>query len=111
MIACVDLDGTVSVDPDFYRGELRGLMDKGWQVHVLTGNPTAHHELAQLGMVKGRDFSHIAIVPRKHIAKFKVAYMRQVGATHLIDNRRKNAKAAVKAGFTAHHHMAPEKKD
>ena len=110
MIVVCDLDGTVSADPEFYRSELRGLMDRGHQVHILTGNPQAQHELAQLGMVKGRDFTHVATVPRKGISHFKTEYMRRVGATHMIDNRRKNVKAAQKAGFTAHHHMSPRMK-
>lgn len=109
-IIVIDLDGTISADPEFYRCELSGLMARGHQVHVLTGNPHAHRELAQLGMVKGRDFTHLAVIPLKHIASTKVAYMKRVGATQMIDNRGKNVKKAVKAGFTAHHHMHPKKK-
>lgn len=108
--ACLDFDGTLCADPGFYRAEARGLMDAGWQVHVLTANPDVHHLLGQLGMVKGRDYSHVVVVPKKHVARFKVAYMKRVGATHLIDNRRKNCVAATKAGFTAHHHMHPKQK-
>lgn len=111
MVVCIDLDGTVSADPEFYRAQMRGLMERGHQVHVLTGNPRAALELAELGFVNGRDYTVLATVPRKGIARFKVAYMGHVGATHLIDNRGKNVRAAVKAGFTAHHHMAPDKKD
>lgn len=107
---CIDLDGTISADPGFYREAMRGWM-KDRPVHVLTGNPQAQHALAQLGMVKGRDFTHVAVVPEKHISRFKVAYMRHVGATHLVDNRRKNVKAAQKSGFTAHHHMSPKRED
>lgn len=110
MICCVDLDGTVSADPEFYRSEMRGLMDRGHAVHVLTGNPKAEQELSELGMEKGRDYTRCAIVPRTGIAAFKVAYMKQVGATHLIDNSRKNVKAARKAGFTGHWHAGPKKK-
>jgi len=111
VIVAMDMDGTIGADPEYYRSEMRGLMDRGHQVHVLTGNPQAQHALAQLGMVKGRDFTHVAVVPEKHISRFKVAYMRHVGATHLVDNRRKNVKAAQKAGFTAHHHMSPKRED
>lgn len=107
----IDFDRTISSDPHFYKAEMAGLMRQGDSVHVLTGNPAAEHKLAELGMVKGRDYTRVAVVPRKHIAAAKVTYMAHVGATHLIDNRRKNCKAAVKAGFTAHHHMAPKKKD
>lgn len=111
MKVAYDLDGTISADPEFYRGELSGLMRRGHEVHVLTGNPTAEHSLAQLGFVKGRDFTRIAVVPRKHIAAAKVAYMKAAGVTSICDNLGKTCKKAVKAGFTAHHHMAPKKKD
>lgn len=111
MIVCADLDGTISADPDFYRAEMRGLMQSGHEVHVLTGNPEAHKELGQLGMLRHREFTHVAVIPRKHIAAIKVAYMRQVGATHLIDNSRANVKAARKAGFTGHWHASPKAKE
>ncbi len=107
---CIDLDGTISADPGFYRAEAAGLMAKGHEVHVLSGNPLVQHKLAALGMVKGRDFTCAAVVPRKHIATAKVAYMRKVGATHLVDNRKANVKAARKAGFTAHWHRPPKQK-
>lgn len=111
MIACIDLDGTLSADPSFYKAELRGLMQQGHSVHVLTGNPHAQDELHQLGVEKGVHYSHLAMVPRKHIASFKVAYMRHVGATHLIDNRKKNIRAARAAGFTGHWHASPKAKE
>lgn len=108
MIVCYDCDATITADPEFYRGEMSGLMARGHKVHVLSGNPQAQHVLAQLGFVKNRDYSHVAVVPEKGISHFKVAYMKRVGATHLVDNRRKNCVAARKAGFTAHHHMSPK---
>lgn len=108
MIVVIDLDGTISSDPDFYKGEMTGLRAQGHQVHVVTGNPMAHTRLAHLGLVQGRDFDHLATVPRQHIATAKVEYMKQVGASHLIDNRRKNIQKARKAGFTGHWHAAPK---
>lgn len=108
-IVCVDLDGTVSADPSLFRAELRGLTAHGFQVHVLTGNPHAEDELTQMGFTKGRDYSTCVHVPRKHIARFKVAYMRHVGATTLIDNRAKNIKAARQAGFVTHWVRPPKK--
>lgn len=108
MISCYDADGTALADPEFYKCEMQGLMARGHQVHVLTGNPHAGRDLAEKGFVKGRDYTHLAVVPEKHIAAFKVAYMRKVGATHLVDNRRANCKAARHAGFTAHHHLHPK---
>lgn len=109
MKVVMDLDGTINADPEFYRSEMAGLMQRGHEVHVVTGNPQAHQTLAQLGMVKGRDFTHVAVVPRKHIGRVKVAYMKRVGATHIVDNRHKTVKRARHAGFTAHHHLHPKK--
>ena len=106
-----DLDGTLNADPELYRGELRGLMERGHEVHILTGDPMAQHLLAQLGFVKNRDFTCVAVIPRKNIAATKVAYMKRVGATTMIDNRKKNIKAARRAGFTCQHHLPPKKKD
>ena len=108
MKVAVDFDGTINADPEFYRSECRGLMDRGHEVHVLSGNPLAEHDLAQLGFVRGRDFTHCAVVPEKHIATAKVAYMQAAHVTHLVDNRGKNCQAARKAGITAHHHMKPK---
>jgi hypothetical protein len=90
---------------------MRGLMEKGHQVHVLTGNPEAPRVLEQLGIGRGREYTTVATVPLKNIAAVKVAYMQHVGATHLVDNRKANVKAARNAGFTAHHHMGPKQKD
>jgi len=110
-IVCVDLDGTINADPGFYKAECTGLMAHGHEVHVLSGNAKAEHALAQLGMVKGRDFTRVSTVPVHHIAAAKVAYMKRVGSTHLVDNSKANIKAARKAGFTGHWHAHPKKKD
>lgn len=110
MIVCTDLDGTLTADPEFYRCEMHGLMERGHEVHVLTGNPHGEQHLRQLGFVRGRDYTRCAVVPLKHIAAVKVAYMKRVGASHLIDNRGKNVKAARRAGFTAHWHRPPKQK-
>jgi len=110
MKICLDFDGTIGADPDFYRSVMRGLMEHGHEVHVLTGNTQVSQHLSQLGMVKGRDFTHIAVVPVKNISAVKVAYMRHVGATHLIDNTKENVQAARRAGFTAHWHRPPKQK-
>jgi len=110
-IITADLDGTLSADPSFYKAELRGLMQHGHTVHVLTGNPHAADELHQLGFEKGVHYSHVATVPKKHIARFKVAYMKHVGATQIIDNRKATIKAARAAGFTGHWHASPKAKE
>lgn len=110
MILCVDLDKTISADPDLFRRILREFMAAANkdEVHILTGQPHAEEELRQLGFERGREYTRVAIVPRKHIAAFKVAYMRQVGATHIIDNRGKNCRAACRAGMTALHFKSPK---
>lgn len=108
MIVAVDLDNTISADPEFYHSEMRGLMKRGHQVHVVSGNPEAEKVLGELGMLKGRDFTRCVRVPKKGIARFKVAYMRHVGATHLIDNSKKNIRAVRRAGFTGHWHASPK---
>lgn len=110
MKVAIDLDGTITCAPDFFRAEMRGLMDKGDEVHVLTGNPKAKEVLTQLGLVRGRDFTTVVTVPLKGIARFKVAYMHHAGVTHLVDNSGKNIKAARRAGFTGHWYRAPKKK-
>lgn len=108
MISCYDMDGVITADPEFYRCEMRGLRARGHQVHILTGNPTALHRLAEMGFVKGREYDALGVVPRQHIAVAKVAYMKSVGATHLVDNRRKTIRAVRKAGFTGHWHASPK---
>lgn len=120
MIACFDLDSTLTASPDFYRAAMQGLIAAGHKVHVLTGTHTAkitpqemsekHSLLAQLGFVKGRDYDQLDVVPgpESDVAENKVRYMQAVGASHLIDDRKANCKAARKAGFTAHRHLAPK---
>lgn len=107
-IICVDLDGTITGDPAFYRGELRGLMSHGYTVRILTGNPVPAPTLQEFDMHQGREYNQIVTVPRKRIATFKVAYMKQVGARHLIDNRFKTIKKVQKAGFVGHWRADPE---
>ncbi len=107
-VVVVDLDGTLSADPSFYKALLRGLLREGYQVDVLTGNPHGREALAELGFTQGAEFSKVVTVPLKHIGATKVAYMRLVGATHIIDNRDKTIKLARRAGFTALHHLSPK---
>lgn len=119
MIVCVDFDGTISADPEFFRAEMAGLRSRGHQVHVLSaaqhGNATPadldrlKKRLAALGFAGHYDAVAMVDGPHKAIPKHKVAYMRKVHATHLVDNRKGNCRAAVKAGFTAHHQILPRK--
>lgn len=106
-----DVDGTITADPAFYKGAMRGQMQGGDEVHVVTGNSRAREVLDQLGFAKGREFTTLVQVPRKHIAHVKVAYMRHVGATDIVDNHGKTIKRAQRAGFTAHWHRGPKAKE
>lgn len=110
MRIAVDLDGTISADPAFFRRMLRDWMEGDDQVFILTGNPEGDKELAQLGFIKGRDYTSCVVVPRRKIARFKLEFMRQAGISHLIDNRDKTVKKIQKAGLTALHYMAPDAK-
>jgi hypothetical protein len=118
MIVCYDLDGTITADPKFYRAEMDGHRSAGHEVHVLSaheeGPATNAHLLAKSSLLHdlglGNSYDKLAVVdgPHKAIPRNKVAYMRSVGATHLVDNRKGNVRAAAKAGFTGHHSMQPK---
>jgi uncharacterized HAD superfamily protein len=111
MIVCIDLDGTITAAPDFFAAEMFGLRLMGFEVHVLSGAENgiatpADKDLKRqlrhsLGVMKGVHYDKLAVIngPHDKIPKNKVRYMQQVGATHLIDNRKGNCKAAAKAGF------------
>jgi hypothetical protein len=120
VIVCVDLDGTISADPDFYRAAMAGLRMAGVEVHVLSGTHTDEVTpeeiaeklalLAELGIVAGCEFdAAIAVAgPEKNVPANKVAYMRHAGASVLADNDKPNCKAARKAGFLALRHLSPK---
>lgn len=110
MVVAIDLDRTLTADPQFFRAELEGLRRHGAKVYVVTGNPQGEEELSRLGFVKHADYDGCIQVPRKHIASAKVNVLQALGASVLIDNRAKNCRAAVKAGFRAHHVMLPDGK-
>lgn len=110
MIVCIDLDGTASADPAFYAAETRGLMQAGHQVHFLTGNEHAARTLDGLGFRAGQNYTKVVTAPRHGIGRFKVAYMKAVGATQLIDNRKKTIRLVRKAGLTGHWHASPKPK-
>lgn len=115
---CVDLNETISAYPDQMRKLMEGLRSGGDEVHVLSGwkaesadaDALDHkrQQLEELGCgsgpgADGASYDRLVVVadPENHVADQKVAYMRHVGATGLIDNNRKNCKKAVKAGFLA----------
>jgi hypothetical protein len=109
-IVCCDLDGTITSDPKFYAAELRGLMSHGFQVHILTANPNPESVLHGLDFHQGSEYSRITTVPLKHVGTYKVEYMKQVGAQHLIDNRKKTIKKVQKAGMVGHWRAEPKGK-
>jgi hypothetical protein len=117
MLICFDLDDTISAAPDFYRALMEGLKAQGCEVHVLTGSPgpASQEELdvkkAQLESLGCGDcYDKLIVVggPEDHVAEEKVNYMTHVGASALIDDRKKNCKAARKAGFLALRHLGPK---
>lgn len=118
MIVCYDLDGTLSLDPEFYRAEMDGHRQAGHEVHVLSAvedGPATNADLLakssllhELGLANSYDKLAVVDGPHSAVPQNKVAYMRRAGATHLVDNRKANAKAAAAAGFTAHHQINPE---
>ena len=117
MLICIDLDQTIGAAPDFYRTLMQGFKAQGCEVHVLTGTPgpASQEELdakkAQLDALGcGGCYDKLVIVsgPEKNVADEKVSYMTHVGATALVDNLKKNVKAARKAGFVALRHLGPK---
>ena len=116
-----DLNDTITATPDLMRAICRGLRDAGHEIHILTGcqqeNVTPDigaekfAQLAQAGFKQGRDYDKVVVVsgPEKHVARNKVQYMQHVGAAGLIDDRKRNVKAARKAGFMALRHVDPKK--
>lgn len=110
-IWCTDLDGTISAYPAEMKALMQGLRSGGHTVIVLTGHPgdsvtpevceQKKQKLAELGV--GNCYDKLAVVanPDGDMADMKVAYLRQAGATALIDNDHDNVRAARKAGFLA----------
>ena len=123
MIWCIDLDNTITSTPDLMQALMRGLREEGNEVHILSGchedvvtpevaaKKTA--ELRQLGFAQGQDYDVAVAVsgPEKEIPEGKVSYMRHVGASALVDNDKKNIKAARKAGFLGLRHYNPKGTD
>ena len=119
-IWCVDLDSTITSTPDAMKALMAGVRGQGHEVHVVSGvrhGPAGPEDLKakqalleQLGFERGRDYDQLVAVggPEKKVAAEKVSYMRHVGSTTLVDNARKNCKAARKAGFLAFQHLSPK---
>lgn len=120
MIVAYDLDKTITADPGFYKAEMDGHRRAGHEVHVLSAvedGEATNTDLArksallhELGLANCYDRLAVVNGPHKAVPQNKVAYMRAVGATHLVDNRKANVMAAAKAGFVGHHRVHPKKK-
>ena len=115
MIVCVDLDGTISDAPEFYKALMCGLRAEGHEVHVLSGVPDSSTvtpgdltkkkaQLEELGCDGCYDKLVAVGGPEKNVAQAKVDYMTHVGASVLIDDRKRNIKAVQKAGFLGLRH-------
>ena len=119
-IWAVDLDDTITSTPEAMKSLMEGVRAQGCEVHVVSGvkdGPVTAQALAQkkalldsLGFEQGTAYDQLIAVggPEKKVAAGKVAYMTHVGASCLVDDRKKNCKAAKKAGFLALRHIAPK---
>jgi hypothetical protein len=116
---CVDLDSTITAAPDVLRPILRGLKAANQQVHVLSGDHgpvtaevirTKKRILTRLGFDGCYDHLNVVAGPEKRVASEKVAYMRAHNAKTLIDNSKRNVKAAHRAGFVAFRLTHPKDK-
>ena len=110
-VVAVDLNDTVSAYPQEMKLLMESLRAAGHEVHVLSGWEADHaddealeqkrKQLEDLGCADCYDKLVVVADPKNHVAEQKVNYMRHVGSKILIDNNRKNGKAARKAGFLA----------
>ena len=115
-IWAVDLNQTISATPALMKAIMKGLRDDGCCVVILTGSqvPEVTDEVVQeklaqikeLGLEKGVHYDDAVAVsgPEKKVARNKVQWMQHHNAVGLIDDRKKNIKAAVKAGFLGLRH-------
>ena len=119
---CFDLNDTISSTPDLMKCLMKGIRDAGSEVHVVSGthhNPATQADLREkydllekLGCEHGVHYDKLIAVsgPEDNVAKAKVDYMRHVNAAGLVDDRKRNIKAARKAGFLGLRHVDPKGK-
>jgi hypothetical protein len=117
-IWCVDLDDCISSTPDAMRTLMEGLRSQGIEVHVVSGirdgPATPEHLKAKKALLEqlgcGDSYDKLVAVsgPEDEVAAGKVNYMQHVGSSTLVDNDKRNVKAARKAGFLAFRHMDPK---
>jgi hypothetical protein len=110
-VVCVDLNDTITAYPEQMKLLMESLQAAGHEVHVLSGWEAEHADetalkekqaqLEELGCGSCYDKLVVVADPKNHVAEQKCNYMRHVGSEILVDNNRKNGKAARKAGFLA----------
>ncbi|MGH9082333.1 MAG: hypothetical protein ACRDWN_03210 [Acidimicrobiales bacterium] len=108
MNLAIDLDGTCGAFPHEFESICSKLVAGGDQVFILSGGgktvtPTVIAEkrqfLTSLGFGVG-SYTALVVVPKPYPAQ-KVQAMTEHGVKVLIDNDKKNCKAAAQAGFLA----------
>lgn len=108
-IWCFDLNNTITDWAVALCAMMCALRNDGYRVIVLTGQAadTITPEIidAKLGELRKFGAQHcydqlvVCAAPDGDVSDQKVAYMRSVGATGLVDNDKRNIKKAKKAGF------------
>ncbi len=102
MLACFDIDGTIDAEPSLMQGLMSALKAAGHQIVVLTGcgqetpepEDTIHKAeyLQSLGCAACYDQ---LVVLGEPADERKAEWLKQHGADLLVDNSKKNAKAAA----------------
>lgn len=115
-----DLDDTITACPAEMRTLMSALHQAGCEVCVLSGthhSPATDEDAAKkkavldsLGFVQGRDYDHLVVVsgPEHHVGDVKADYMTTAHAAALVDDRKRNVKAASRAGIMALQFVAPK---
>lgn len=109
MIYCFDLNGTLDRWPLELGPIVKALHLYGEEIHILTGHPGhrvtpdvveyKRRQLEDLGLGSSYDKLVVVAGPNNIVYPEKVKYMKQVGASLLMDNDSANIKAAQAAGF------------
>ena len=102
MRVALDLDGTISADPERFRKLAAALRAKGHKVTVLTGChhdpllPTCKDEkkalLESCGF--GHEYDKLKVYPQNSVAQDKADYCRRKGVAIMVDNSQRNAQYA-----------------
>jgi hypothetical protein len=111
VIVAVDLDGTLDIYPQELRAIMSAVRAAGDTVIVISGSHKGFVDqgevdgkaqmLASLGLDRCYDELVVIPGPETDVADRKAAYLQSIQASVLIDNRKKNCRAATKAGMLA----------